>query len=45
MNDDALLTAVRETFAGVRMDTPPEQIVRRGHAVRARRRFPAWPGG
>ena len=40
MNDDTLLTAVRETFAGVRMDTPPEQIVRRGHAVRARRRLP-----
>ena len=44
MNDDALLTAVRETFAGVRMDTPPEQIVRRGHAVRARRRLPRVAG-
>ena len=44
MNDDTLLTAVRETFVGVRMDTPPEQIVRRGHAVRARRRLPRVAG-
>ena len=44
MNDDTLLTAVRETFADVRMDTSPEQIVRRGHAVRARRRLPRVAG-
>jgi hypothetical protein len=44
MNDDTLLTAVRDTFAGVRMDTPPEQIVRRGRAVRARRRLPRVAG-
>ena len=42
MNDDALLTAVRETVADVRRTTPLEQIVSRGHAVRARRRLPAW---
>jgi hypothetical protein len=44
MNDDTLLTAVRETFTGVRMDTPPEQIARRGRAVRARRRLPRAAG-
>lgn len=44
MNDDTLLATVRETFADVHMDTSPEQIVRRGRAVRARRRLPAWPG-
>lgn len=44
MNDDTLFTAVRDTFAGVRMDTPPEQIVRRGRAVRARRRLPRVAG-
>ena len=38
MNDDTLMTAVREPFTAVHMDTPVEQIVRRGRAVRARRR-------
>ena len=39
MNDDNLMTAVREPFTAVRMDTPAEQIVRRARAVRARRRI------
>ena len=39
MNDDTLMTAVREPFTAVHMDTPVEQIVRRGHAVRVRRRI------
>jgi hypothetical protein len=39
MNDDTLMTAVREPFTAVHMDTPVEQIVRRGRAVRARRRI------
>ena len=39
MNDDTLMIAVREPFTAVHMDTPVEQIVRRGRAVRARRRI------
>ena len=39
MNDDTLMTAVREPFTAVHMDTPVEQIVRRGRAVRVRRRI------
>ena len=39
MNEDTLMTAVRDRFTAVRMDTPVEQIVRRGRAVRARRRI------
>ncbi len=39
MNDDTLMTAVREPFTAVHMDTPVEQILRRGRAVRARRRI------
>lgn len=44
MNDDKLMTTVKEPFAGVRMDTPVEQIVSRGRAVRARRRIPGVAG-
>jgi hypothetical protein len=40
MNDTELITAVRESLAGVRSSTPVEQIVSRGRAVRARRRIP-----
>ena len=39
MNDDTLMTAVRGPFTAVHMDTPVEQIVRRGRAMRARRRI------
>jgi hypothetical protein len=41
MNDHDLITAVRDSFAGVRSGTPVEQIVRRSRVVRARRRVPA----
>jgi hypothetical protein len=38
MNDDELLTVVREQRAKVAMTVPVEQIIRRGRAVRSRRR-------
>jgi hypothetical protein len=41
MNDDELITALRDSFAGVRSATPAERIISRGRAVRARRRIPA----
>jgi hypothetical protein len=41
MNDDELLTAVREQRTKVPMTVPVEQVISRGHAVRARRRIPA----
>src|SRR5277367_3245506 len=41
MNDDELMTAVRESFTGVRSATPVERIVGRSRAIRARRRVPA----
>jgi hypothetical protein len=44
MNDNELITAVRESFTGVHTATPVEQIVSRGRAVRARRRIPAMAG-
>jgi hypothetical protein len=37
MNDDELITAVRESFLGVRSDTAVEQILIRSRAARARR--------
>jgi hypothetical protein len=44
MNDNELITVVRDSFAGVRTTTPVEQIVSRGRAVRARRRIPGLAG-
>jgi hypothetical protein len=44
MNDDELMTAVRESFAEVRSATALERIVSRSRAVRARRRVPAVTG-
>jgi hypothetical protein len=38
MNDDQLMTAVRDSFADVRLDAPAEQAVRRGQVLRGRRR-------
>jgi hypothetical protein len=35
MNDQELTTAVRQSFHGVRMNVPAEQIVSRSHAIRA----------
>ena len=45
MNDDELHTTVRDHFTDVRMDTPMDEIVTRGRAVRARRRIPVAVGG
>jgi hypothetical protein len=41
MNDQELMTAVRQSFDGVRMDVPAEQIVSRSRTIRAsgHRRF------
>jgi hypothetical protein len=36
--DDDLLTAVRESFAGARLDTPLDATIRRGRRLRGRRR-------
>jgi hypothetical protein len=44
MNDDDLITLVRESFTDLHATTPVERIVRRGHAVRARRRIPVLAG-
>ncbi|MGP8000378.1 MAG: hypothetical protein ACLPKI_24120 [Streptosporangiaceae bacterium] len=40
MNDDELITTVRESFTGVHSTTPVNQIVKRSRAVRTRRFFP-----
>ena len=40
MNDDQVITAVKESVTGVHMHVPTEQIVSRSRAVRARRRIP-----
>jgi hypothetical protein len=40
MNDDELITAVREQRNKIPMTTPVEQVISRGRAVRARRRIP-----
>ena len=44
MNDDELITTLRESFTGVRATTPVEQIVSRSRRVRARRRIPRVAG-
>ena len=40
MNDDEVITAVREQRDKVHSHTPIEVIISRGHTVRARRRIP-----
>jgi hypothetical protein len=40
MNDDELMTTVRESFAGVHSATPVNQIAKRSRAVRVRRLIP-----
>jgi hypothetical protein len=40
MNDDELITMVRESFTGVHSATPVNQIVQRSRGVRARRFLP-----
>jgi len=45
MNTDSeLLTAVRESFAGARLRTPLDATIRRGRALRARRRIAGLAG-
>jgi hypothetical protein len=44
MNDDDLITLVRDSFTGLHSATPADQILRRGRAVRARRRIPVLAG-
>jgi hypothetical protein len=44
MNDNELITAVRQSVADVHTTTPVEQILRRGRAARARRRIPLLTG-
>ena len=44
MNDNELITALREQRDKVPMNTPVEQIISRGRAMRARRRVPAVAG-
>ncbi len=44
MNNDDLITAMRESVTGVHTTTGLEQIVRRGRAIRARRRIPGLAG-
>jgi hypothetical protein len=44
MNDNELITVVRESLADVHRTTPVEQIVSRGRAVRARRRISGLAG-
>jgi hypothetical protein len=44
MNDNELITALREQRDKVPMDTPVEQIISRGRAMRARRRVPRVAG-
>ncbi len=45
MNDDELMTAVRDSFTGVHSATSVEQIVRRSRTVRTRRRIASMVGG
>jgi hypothetical protein len=44
MNDDELITAVKESVTDVHMNIPAEQIVSRSRAIRARRRLPVLIG-
>ena len=44
MNDNELITAVKESVTGVHMHVPAEQIVSRSRTIRARRRIPGVAG-
>ena len=44
MNDNELITALRQSFTDVHATTPVEQIARRSRVVRARRRIPRVAG-
>ena len=45
MNDDDLITLVREQRGNVQMTTPVEEIIGRGRTLRARRRLPGVAAG
>ena len=45
MNDDELITVLREQRGKVEMTTPVEQIISRGRSVRVRRRVPGVAAG
>jgi len=45
MNDDDLITLVREQRGSVEMTTPVDQIIGRGRTLRARRRLPGVAAG
>jgi hypothetical protein len=45
MNDDELITAVRDSFTDIHSSTPAEQIISRSHAIRNRRRIPGLAAG
>jgi hypothetical protein len=44
MNDDELITLVRDQRSKVQMTTPVDEIISRGRSVHARRRIPAVAG-
>ena len=44
MNDDELITVVKESVTDVHMTIPAEQIISRSHAIRTRRRIPSLAG-
>ncbi|MGH3202962.1 MAG: hypothetical protein ACRDOA_15325 [Streptosporangiaceae bacterium] len=44
MNDQELITAVKQSVSGVHMRVPAEQIVSRSRAIRSRRTIPAVAG-
>lgn len=44
MNDAGVITAVKESYAGIHMDVPLDVIVRRGQRLRAHRRLPGLAG-
>jgi hypothetical protein len=44
MNDDELITAVKESLTDVHMNIPAKQIVSRSRTIRARRRIPVLTG-
>jgi len=44
MNDNELITAVKESVTAVHMHVPTEQIVSRSRTIRARRRIPGAAG-
>jgi hypothetical protein len=44
MNDNELITLMKEPFADVHMTVPPDEVIRHGRAVRSRRRLRGLTG-